>query len=159
MPYIIDGHNLIPKIPGLSLEDPDDEAKLVELLTEFTRKTGKRIQVFFDRAPTGHSRVRNFGSVVARFARPGQTADDAIYRYLQRLEGAAHNWTVVSSDRMVKNGARHSRARAVSSEEFARTLLDTVNGANTTTKQDDINLSADEVDEWLSLFGDEEENN
>ncbi|MBN2500297.1 MAG: NYN domain-containing protein [Anaerolineales bacterium] len=157
MPYIIDGHNLIPKIPGLSLEDPDDEVKLVELLTEFCQKTGKRIQVFFDRAPTGHSRVRNFGSVVARFARSGQTADDAIYRYLQNLEGAAHNWTVISSDRMVKNGARHSRARVIDSEEFARTLLDTLYG-ETTPASDDVNLSADEVDEWLGLFGDAEGN-
>ena len=157
MPYIIDGHNLIPKVPGLSLDDPEDEAKLVELLTQFTQKTGKRIQVFFDRAPTGHSRVRNFGAVVARFARSGQTADDAIYRYLQRLEGAAHNWTVVSSDHMVQNGARHARAKVIPSEEFARTLLDTINETHTSTKQDDVNLSADEVDEWLHLFGDDEE--
>lgn len=157
MPYIIDGHNLIPKIPGLNLDDLDDEVKLVEMLTDFCQKTGKQVQVFFDRAPTGHSRVRNFGSVTARFARPGQTADDAIYRYLQRLEGAAHNWTVVSSDRMVKTGAHHSRARVLAAEEFARQLFDTIQGT-ATTKQDDVDLSTDEVDEWLQLFGGEEDN-
>lgn len=32
MNYLIDGHNLIARTPGLSLADPDDEAKLVQLL-------------------------------------------------------------------------------------------------------------------------------
>ena len=31
---VIDGHNLIPKIPGLRLDDPDDEMKLIEKLTQ-----------------------------------------------------------------------------------------------------------------------------
>ena len=30
MPYIIDGHNLIPKIPGIDLQDLDDEQKLID---------------------------------------------------------------------------------------------------------------------------------
>jgi len=29
MPYLIDGHNLIAQMPGFSLSDPDDEARLV----------------------------------------------------------------------------------------------------------------------------------
>ena len=62
---------------------------------------------------------------------------------------------MISSDRMVQNGARHSRARVIPSEEFARTLLDTIYG-ETTPEPDDVNLSADEVDEWLDLFGDTE---
>ena len=27
MPYLIDGHNLIAQMPGLSLSDPDDEVR------------------------------------------------------------------------------------------------------------------------------------
>jgi hypothetical protein len=34
MPYIVDGHNLIPKVPGLNLQDMEDELQLVELLQE-----------------------------------------------------------------------------------------------------------------------------
>ena len=37
MPYLIDGHNLIPKVRGLSLQSMDDEMELVELLQEFCR--------------------------------------------------------------------------------------------------------------------------
>ena len=50
MPYLIDGHNLIPKIPGLSLEMLDDEDRLIELLQEFARVRRQRIEVFFDQA-------------------------------------------------------------------------------------------------------------
>ena len=32
MHYLIDGHNLIARVPGLSLADPDDEVKLLQLL-------------------------------------------------------------------------------------------------------------------------------
>ena len=30
--YVVDGHNLVPKVPGMSLSDPDDETKLISLL-------------------------------------------------------------------------------------------------------------------------------
>jgi hypothetical protein len=32
MPFLIDGHNLIGALPDLDLDDPDDEARLVERL-------------------------------------------------------------------------------------------------------------------------------
>ncbi|MBP1702274.1 MAG: hypothetical protein H6Q38_1381, partial [Chloroflexi bacterium] len=43
MPYIVDGHNLIPKIPGLSLRAIDDEMQLIELLQEFCRVQRKAL--------------------------------------------------------------------------------------------------------------------
>ena len=36
MPYLIDGHNLIPKL-GLRLESLDDEMELIAILQEFCR--------------------------------------------------------------------------------------------------------------------------
>ena len=35
MSYLIDGHNLIPKIPGLTLRQMDDENELIEILQRF----------------------------------------------------------------------------------------------------------------------------
>ncbi|MBK5109002.1 MAG: NYN domain-containing protein, partial [Anaerolineales bacterium] len=119
MPYIIDGHNLIPKVPGLSLEDMDDEQQLVKLLQDFCRVKQKKVEVFFDNAPAGSSGARTFGCVVARFIRQGRTADQAILEKLRRLEGDARNWTVVSSDREVRNSARSVRAKSMRVEEFA----------------------------------------
>ena len=53
MQYIIDGHNLIPNIRGLTLSDLDDEQALIDLLTPFLRAKKSRAMVFFDRAGTG----------------------------------------------------------------------------------------------------------
>ena len=47
MPLLIDGHNLIAKLPSISLDDPHDETQLVELLRRYRARTGKRIQVIF----------------------------------------------------------------------------------------------------------------
>lgn len=44
MPYLIDGHNLIPKI-GLRLSEPDDELELIRLLQDFARLRRQPIEV------------------------------------------------------------------------------------------------------------------
>jgi uncharacterized protein len=154
MPYLIDGHNLIPKIPGLSLEDPDDEQRLLEMLGEFCRKTRKQAEVFFDKASPDGVRAHNLGLLTARFIRQGTTADEAIRQKLLRLGREAHNWTVVSSDQAVQGSARASQAHYISSDAFTSILLQAVEavqsdpGANT-----DAALSQDEVNDWLKLFG------
>jgi len=76
VPYLIDGHNLIPKIPGLMLEDIDDENQLLELFDQVCRSQGKQAEVFFDNAPPGGVRAHNYGLVVARFVRQGTSADE-----------------------------------------------------------------------------------
>jgi len=156
MPYIIDGHNLIPKVPGLSLEDMDDEQQLVNLLQDFCRVKQKKVEVFFDNAPAGSSGARTFGCVVARFIRQGRTADQAILEKLRRLEGEARNWTVVSSDREVRNSARSVRAKSMRVEEFAQELSALAADRSQQMQQDDADLSKQEVDEWLKLFGADE---
>ncbi len=106
MPYIIDGHNLIGKLPGLQLDDLDDEQELIQVLQDFCQQTGKDVEIYFDRSASGHARANVHGRVTARFVRSGETADQAIARHLKRLGNAAANWTVVSSDREVQNAAR-----------------------------------------------------
>lgn len=158
MPYLIDGHNLIPKIPGMDLGAIDDESQLIELLQVFCRRKRKQAEVVFDNAPAGQPRARNFGLVIARFARTGQTADDLIQAHLQRLGRSARNWTVVSSDHQVQASARGARAHYVSSEAFAQLLLETL--GETSAKPaggEDAAVSSEEIDDWLALFGAEEE--
>ena len=41
MPFLIDGHNLIPHIRGLSLSQLDDELALLGLLNSFLKGTQK----------------------------------------------------------------------------------------------------------------------
>jgi hypothetical protein len=154
MPYVIDGHNLIPKLPGMSLKAVDDEMQLVELLQEFCRVQRKQVEVFFDKAPPGGTRIRRFGSVTARFVRQGNTADEAIRVFLQRLGNAARNWTVVSSDLVVQSAARAARAQALSSEAFASLLQQALLASNQETGKDSqAELKPGELDDWLKLFG------
>lgn len=152
MPYLIDGHNLIPKLRGLTLDQIDDEIRLIELLQEFCRISRKQVEVFFDRAPAGQAGARVYGMVIARFVREGITADQAIRRKLDRLAGAARNWTVVSSDHEVQAAARASRAHVLSAEEFARQLAATL-AADGAMPDEKPSMSPEEIEEWLRLFG------
>ena len=154
MPYLIDGHNLIPKIAGLSLAEFDDEARLIEMLQEFCRLRRKEVDVYFDNAPPGGRPVQGHGQVTAHFVRRGMTADTAIQKRLTKLGRAARNWTVVSSDAAVQAAARGSKARVLSAEAFAAQMQQALDdsGQDAGSSQE-AELSADEVDEWMDLFG------
>ena len=155
MPYLIDGHNLIPKIPGLSLQAIDDEEQLIVLLQEFCRLQRKQVEVYFDNAPPGGVRARNFGLVTARFIGQGVTADQAIQNRLARLGRSARNWTVVSSDLAVQAAARAAQARSLRAESFAQLLAVALDTTGTDQGADSqANVSPAELEEWLKLFGD-----
>jgi predicted RNA-binding protein with PIN domain len=152
MPYLIDGHNLIGKLPGVALDDLDDEQALIEILQEFCQNTGKDVEVYFDHSASGHARARVHGRVTARYVRSGETADQAIARRLKSLAHEAANWTVVSSDNQVAAAARRSRARVVASETFVGEL----DGGSDEARGEEMQVSADEIDDWLEMFGGEE---
>lgn len=150
MPYIIDGHNLIPKL-GLRLDEPDDEMELVRLLQDFARIRRQQVDVYFDGAPAGQAGMRKFGSIKAHFVRQDQTADSAIRRRLEEMGKAAKNWIVVSSDHEVQSAARVHQAQSLRSEEFVkqiRTALTTTTQSGTSESK----LSEKEVEEWINLF-------
>jgi predicted RNA-binding protein with PIN domain len=152
MPYLIDGHNLIPKL-GLRLDSPDDEMELVAILQDFARLKRQQVEVYFDGAPIGHAGTRRLGTVRAHFVRLEQSADQAIRARLDKMGKAARNWIVVSSDREVQSSARVNHAQYISSEEFVKTIKDVQNTASkgNTTEQ---KISAQEVEDWLKIFND-----
>lgn len=150
MPYLIDGHNLIPKL-GLRLDEPDDELELGRVLQDFARLKRHKVEVYFDGAPPGHAGTRNLGTVRAHFIRLGQTADSAIRARLIKMGKSAKNWVVVSSDREVQSAAKINQAQPMSSDEFVKLLKNTLASAPKTSA-DEKTLSAREVDEWLDIF-------
>jgi hypothetical protein len=155
MPFLIDGHNLIPKV-GLRLEAIDDELELIGILQEYSRKSRKGIEVYFDGAQPGGTGSKRFGLVTAYFVSERSTADDAIERRLNALKGEARNWTVVSSDERVLSAARSARASTQTSEEFARKLGgDPGGGPRRRAGQTERNgggLSEVELNHWLDVF-------
>ncbi len=154
MPYLVDGHNLIPKI-GLHLDNPDDEMELVRFLQEFARIKRQQVEVYFDGAPAGYAGTRKLGTVKAHFISRGLTADSAIRARLDGMGNSAKNWIVVSSDHEVQRGARLNQSQPMSSEEFVRQLRIALS-SKTKTDDDTRQMSKTEVDEWLKLFGGKE---
>ncbi len=156
MPYLIDGHNLIPKV-GLRLDSPNDELELARILQNFARLKREQVEVYFDGAPPGQAGTRNMGGIKMHFVRAGQTDDNDIRARLTKMGKAAKNWIVVSSDREVQSSARAVRAQFVSSESFAR-LIERTFHSIPRTDTDNEKLSSAEVDEWLKLFRDKSAN-
>ncbi len=153
MAYIIDGHNLIPKIPGLRLDSPDDEHQLVEVLQEFCRLSRKRVDVYFDNAAPGQAGKRSLGTVAVYFVRSGSTADEAIRQRLFKMGRSARNWTVVSSDQRVQASARQTGAQILTAEGFSALLRSTLTRSRASEKEGlESPLGAEEVEEWLRLF-------
>jgi len=150
MPYLIDGHNLIPKL-GLSLDSVDDEMELVAILQEFCRLERRQVEVYFDGAPVGHAGTRSLGTVKAHFVPLGQTADNAIRARLKKMGKDTKNWSVVSSDRQVQTDAYSLRAQTISSEEFAK-LLAYARSSAPKPEPSQSGLSSTEINEWLDIF-------
>ena len=149
MPFLVDGHNLIPRL-GLRLDSIDDEMDLVAILQEFARLERRQIEIYFDGAPAPHAGTRNLGAVKAHFVPLSQTADNAIRFRLKKLGKAARNWTVVSSDRQVQADARAAHAEVISSDEFVG-MIKSANESAPKTAQE-RKLPKSEVDEWLKIF-------
>ena len=159
--YIIDGHNLIPKIRGLSLEAQDDEAQLVALLQEFHRVQRKPVEVFFDDAPPGKAGMRAMGAIRAHFVAYDLEADEAIDVFLRGLGAQARNATVVTSDHKVQGYARERHAQVMTSEDFAALLAQTTEQARAAAAlaaaqkaaEDAARKSAGAMQEFYDLFG------
>jgi predicted RNA-binding protein with PIN domain len=156
MPILIDGHNLIPKIPGLHLSDFDDEMRLIEMLQTYTRLRRKgQIECYFDKAAMGDwPNKRRFGQVQVQFARHGSSADARIEARLARLGRRARNWLVVSSDQRVRQAARSAGARSQTSDEFAEELLAAIEAGEGPSEisEESPPISPQDVDYWLSQF-------
>jgi predicted RNA-binding protein with PIN domain len=154
MPYLIDGHNLIPKI-GLRLSEPDDEIELIRLLQDFARLRRQPIEVYFDGAPAASSGTRKLGTIKAHFISLGTSADSAMRTRLNNMGKSAKNWVVVSSDREVQSAAKVNDAKYISSEEFVKLFKDTLSAVNKKNRAEKT-VSAKEVEEWLKEFGSNE---
>lgn len=149
MNFLVDGHNLIPKL-GMRLDSLDDEQALVARLQEFCRLQRAMVEVYFDGAPGGNPAQKKTGAVTAHFIRRGSSADAAIETRLSRLGKQARNWTVVSSDFRVQAAGRAVHANVSSSEEFAAKIFS--NNAPGGQPKSERDLNPAEVEEWLDLF-------
>jgi predicted RNA-binding protein with PIN domain len=155
MHYLIDGHNLIGQTAGISLADPDDEARLVALLRRWTAAGRQRkVTVIFDGGiPGGRERALSSGPVEVVFAPAGRPADDLLLARIRRVRNPAEH-TLVSSDRKLVEAAAARRMGRVASAAFAAELEAPAVAPAPADPREGA-PSADEVAEWLALFGGE----
>lgn len=151
MPYLIDGHNLIPHF-GLSLASLDDELILAQRLSDYCRITRKNgIEIYFDNAQPGGLASQSFGLIKIHFVRRPQLADDAIRQRLIKLAKAAKNWIVISSDRQVQAEARSRGAQVLPSDKFALQVMEALRvGLPEDSHQ--TQLTESEIQNWLDEF-------
>jgi predicted RNA-binding protein with PIN domain len=164
MHYIIDGHNLIGKMPDISLKDPNDEIKLTMRIKSWVAESKKRqVTLFFDGGIQGSHQNRLSGrNMKVIFAPSGRTADSLIISQMRKLKNP-REYTLVTSDREIIGHAKSLRIRSLLSEEFIERMgfvfkekpekAPKVEKEAKPDKPDASKISDAEVQEWLDLFG------
>jgi hypothetical protein len=146
---LIDGHNLIGALPGLSLADFDDEQQLVDLLRRFAVRRQARIVVVFDSGNVGgRSRDLSSSGVEVIFAGSHTIADSILVERIREVK-RPQDWTLVSSDRAIRQAAERRRMRAVQATDFARQLIPP---SPVKPLPDDKPQPGSDIDEWLDVF-------
>jgi predicted RNA-binding protein with PIN domain len=136
----------------LSLQDPDDEEKLLRLLIPYRARTGKAITVVFDPGQVfALSESRRRGGINVVFAPHGGSADAVIARRVRRSRNP-REWLVVTSDQNLAETVGRYGARVRSADAFAAEL-----GPQPEALPDwrETPPSPEEVESWLSLFEDQ----
>ena len=107
MHYLIDGHNLIGQLSDIELADPDDEAKLILLLRQWSAGSRKReVTVIFDHGLTGGRwRAMSNKRLKAIFAPQDQSADELLISRIDQAKDPKA-FTLISSDLQVLKAAK-----------------------------------------------------
>jgi uncharacterized protein len=150
---IVDGHNLIPKIPGLHLNDADDEMRLIEILQEYCRLARRSAEVFFDGSPDPQTESRKRGLVHVHFIRVGHPADDAIIQFVRAHAKEKLNLLVVSSDHRIQNEARSIGCEVIQAEGFVREMNSIFSSEAALQHTKEKTPTPAEIEEWMELFG------
>ena len=158
MHYLIDGHNLIAKLPDINLSDPDDEIQLVLKLRQWTAVSLKRVvTVYFDGGiPGGHNVNLSNSQVKVIFVSQGKTADSLIIARINRVRNPPE-YMLVTSDQEIIAAANKRKMKHIRSEKFAMRLgpdkkEEPVLPGPTITDDNPV-ISDAEVAQWLDLFG------
>ncbi|MDX1662594.1 MAG: NYN domain-containing protein [Candidatus Promineifilaceae bacterium] len=159
MHYLIDGHNLIARMPDINLSDPDDEAQLILRLRSWISGSRKRtVTVYFDGGlPGGRAHDLSGQRLDVIFASQGRPADELLVRRIRRVQNPPE-YTLVSADREIVTAAEKRKMPVIPPETFAAGLDESApQEPDRTPATERPLLSEDEVALWLDIFGPEPE--
>ncbi|MCA9949153.1 MAG: NYN domain-containing protein [Anaerolineales bacterium] len=161
MLYLIDGHNLIAKLPDIELTDPNDEVKLVLKLRGWAAiRRQRKIILYFDGGlPGGRERNLSTPDVQVTFATHGKTADHLLIQRIKRITNPAE-YILVTSDQQIIKAAQARKMKFWRSETFVKRLLQEQSERQVKSPQvEDLEtavdpaISAAEIAEYLEMFG------
>lgn len=163
MNFLIDGHNLIGKLPDIQLSDPDDEAKLILKLINWSAVgKNRRVVVVFDGGvPGNHWSAFRSERVKTVFVPQGKTADSWLIRFMRTQVRNPQAFTLISSDNEIIKAARAKRIPFIKSDLFAAQMSDDIEAmfrleaASDERAPEPAPIPTQEVDNWLSMFGGE----
>ncbi|GIV78269.1 NYN domain-containing protein [Litorilinea aerophila] len=156
MPLLIDGHNLIGAgvFADIDLADEDDEARLVARLRVWKSRYRGKITVVFDRGIPGGRDPRLGGAgVEVIFAAHPAEADDLIRR---RIHRRTPGLILVSNDEALLREAAAYGVETWRGQEFVERFTPKnpkLEAEAEPGTEPDLQLSEQEVAEWLALFG------
>lgn len=160
MSYLIDGNNLIGRLPEIDPEAPDARMQLLRWLAAFRNRPGqkaRRLTVVFDGAPEPNFPDGSvFQGVHIIYSLPNSTADARIKQKVEQHKDR-RGLTVVTSDRELYNYVRACGAQAITCEQFVERLWTAVASSDSDEKEE-VHLDAQEIDQWMRYFGIEEQN-
>lgn len=146
--YIIDGNNLLGKIPAIKkLQKSNKQAsreKLAFLLGRYFSKSRNSVTLHFD----GHLKETiKVSGIKIKFS-GSKTADDKIKIEIERSKNPK-NIIVVTSDNNVAEFARVCSCQVIKSEDFTKNLFTLNSSDDEQSRIDQINNS----EEFKKLFG------
>jgi predicted RNA-binding protein with PIN domain len=168
--YLIDGHNLIGQLQDISLEDPQDEAKLTQAVRRYCMRARVKATIIFDNGIVGGvSRELSSYDVQVIFAPHGVQADGLLMRRAREhgtIKGNYGSMILVSSDRRITQLCFAYGIETMPSEEFAlllglRPVEREVEVAPNKTetrvyftfeKDPDPRVTTEEIVYWLTVF-------
>jgi predicted RNA-binding protein with PIN domain len=156
MHYLIDGHNLIGKMTDISLDDPDDEVRLIMRLRSWAAAGRKRkLTIYFDHGlPGGMDKGLSSGQVEVIFAPSRGTADSLIMNRIKRVKNPAE-YTLVTSDQTIIRVAEKRRLLIMRSEKFVKRMnREREQRENDMVAEADADppIHQDELEMWLEIF-------
>jgi predicted RNA-binding protein with PIN domain len=148
--FIIDGNNLIGKISSLhKLQQKDKQSsreKLAFILESYFRgKPNNKVSLHLDGFPGQSIKVQNIKIIYSG----KKTADDEIKSQIEHDKNP-RTIIVISSDRNLKDFASVCRCDWISSEDFAKDIMNRSPEDEEKQRQDELN---NDNDEFKKLFG------
>jgi predicted RNA-binding protein with PIN domain len=155
MPYLIDGNNLIGRIPHLSLDDPRSKYILVAQLRIFQKITKRKVILVFDGPPDIELLGDRYQSkkFVILYPSDEENADTVIEAQIEKQTNFQH-FTVVTSDREIKAYAHMNKAKVIDCDSFSKELKAVLKKfrIEKSMRKTQGKLSPLEVSQWLEIF-------